>query len=500
MQRFKQFLRRFLLWIGAAALLAGATACGNADPDGYNMPTDVERLFTTAEQMQTSAIPASGYELPDGKYRWTFQSDDGSLNVSANASVSALETPLFMVRATACGFTQAQITGIVQYLFHGQAVTATIEENVQTKAELQVRLEEMKQALADGTYRDYGFTKEEYEEAIRRQESAYADAPTADAGERISTDGTMLTVRDDDQGDYQTLSARTESGDALTVRSAPSDDRSHLPSACRFDRYDAPEYNMLDAISIRPGDALPQAAQGKLTRTYDEAKSLSDGLLASADADVTLLAAYVVGDRQTGLTDGAARDSSHYAYEFQYARSVDGVPVAADAWADDDETGDFPWQYEQIVVTIDDDGIARVFWSEPVTPENDRMECASLLTFPQAREIFEKMVPVVYGSQTTSANPKLDRVKIDIDLDQIQLCLLRVKDPTVESKSGLLVPAWVFYGDIVSQTFWKDGTFDAPFHRQGMNGASGCDFSPGPTIVFAVNAVDGSTIDTSQGY
>lgn len=131
---------------------------------------------------------------------------------------------------------------------------------------------------------------------------------------------------------------------------------------------------------------------------------------------------------------------------------------------------------------------------------DDATECESILSFAQAQEIFEKMAPIVYGAQTASANPKLDRVALDIDVSQAQLCLLRIRDQTAESKSGLLVPAWVFYGTIVTQTFWKDGSAYAPFYRQGMNGASGCDFLPGPTIVFAINAVDGSVIDTSLGF
>jgi len=194
-------------------------------------------------------------------------------------------------------------------------------------------------------------------------------------------------------------------------------------------------------------------------------------------------------DRQTGDTDGIVQSAEHYAYEFVYTRTVDGVPVATDAWA-----------YEQIKVIVDDEGVAQLRWSAPVAVGDDAAECASVLTFPQAQEIFEKTAPIAYGAQTTSANPNLDRVEIDVTISQVQLCLLYVKDQNTESKIGLLVPAWVFYGDIVSQTFWNDGTSYDPNHRQGMGGASGCGFYPGPTIVFAINAVDGSVVDPALGY
>ena len=91
-------------------------------------------------------------------------------------------------------------------------------------------------------------------------------------------------------------------------------------------------------------------------------------------------------------------------------------------------------------------------------------------------------------------------MEIDATISRVQLCYLLIKDQNAENNTGLLVPAWVFYGDIVSQTFWNDGTSYDPLYRQGMSGASGCSFSLGPTIVFAVNAVDGSVIDPSLGY
>lgn len=499
-EQLKQIVRRFLLWIGAAALLLGTAACANVDQNEYKMPTEAERLFTTAEQLDASATARSENQLPDGNYAWKFQSDDGTLKVTCNAPVHAPQASLFLAGASGEGFTQPQITGIFRYLFNGQAVTTLIGKNVQTKASVQSQLDSMKQVLQANAYADYGFTKEEYEEAIARQEAALTVAPAASPGERIATDGTLLSVRDDAQGDYQTLEARTEQGDTLSVRSAPANDRSLLPSACRFDRSGAPEYNMQDAVSVQAGDPLPQAAQAKLARTFEEAKQLSDGLLASAGTDAALQAAYVVGDRQTGNTDGLVQPAAHYAYRFVYGRRVNGIVVATDAWTEDAGASESPWPSEQIEIIVDDEGIAQVRWVEPITVQREETGDVSPISFSQANEIFEKMIPLIYGSQTYSANPKIDHMNVNIDINDIQLSMLRIKTPSAESKTGLLVPAWVFYGTIVSQTFWNDNTADAPYYRQGMNGAEGCGFAPGPTIVLAMNAVDGSIIDTSQGY
>jgi hypothetical protein len=487
-RRLAHKMKRILAICAAAALLLAAGGCQKQADTAYEMPTDVERLYATVAQMEPENT-AVDYELPDGSYVWDTTSDDGCLTIHADAEVIVPDTALFMAHASNGGFTQEQVTGIFNYLFAGRTVTASVGQNVQTKDEIQTQLERMYQALKDGSYADYGFTKEEYEEAVAQYEQAYETAPETDSAEPVETDGTLYTVSDGEYGDYQELRAQADTLDTLVVSSYPADNRMQLASSCNYERYEAPAYSMLDAVSFQAGDALPQDAQGKLSRTYDDAKSLSDGLLAAAGADVSLLASYVVGDRQAGDTDGVVSDAKHFAYEFVYTRTVGGVAVATDAWA-----------YEQIKVIVDDEGVALFHWSTPVTVDNDAADCATLLTFEQAREIFEKTAPITYGAQTVSANPKLERIEIDASITRAELCLLYVKDQNTESKTGLLVPAWVFYGDIISQSFWNDGTSYSPNHRQGMSGASGCGFYPGPSIVFAVNAADGSVIDTALGY
>ena len=500
MQRVKQVFQRFLLWIGAAGLLLGLSACRLTNADAYTMPTDVERLLTTASQLEAEPSVSQDTTLPGDNYVWSYASEDGYLAVSVDAPVIVPDAPLSLCRVSAAGFTQAQITGLFNSLFQGKTATTVIGENVQTKAELQSQLDKMQQALSDGTYSQNGFSKAEYEEAIRQQEEACRNAPTAPAGEKVSSDGTLLSIRDERDGNYLALQARTSENDTLDVRSYPADHAAQLPSSCVYSRGNEPNYSMRDAVLISSGDTLPQSVDGMLALSFDEAKQQSDALLSSTGTDLTLFAAYVVTDRQAGDTDGIVQSASHAAYAFYYLRNMLGIPVATDNWTDGSNQSGFPWDQELILVMVDHDGIAEMRWNEPISSAGSATSSSATLSFAQAQEIFEKMIPLVYGTQTTSANPKLDHVKIDITVSQAQLCLLRVKDQTAASKSGLLVPAWVFYGDILSQTFWKDGKTDIVIHRQGMDGSFGSSFSQGPTIVFALNAVDGSVIDVSKGY
>lgn len=484
----------------AGSLALSLCACAGAEAPANSAPQPkVERL--ALEQPQSANIQSGGYDLPSGNYVWNETRENGYLRILVNAEVTAPDIAPAATGVTADGFTQAQITGLFDFLFAGQKVTSTVGQNVQTKDEIKVQLDKMKQALDDGTYIEFGFGREEYEQAIAEQEEAYRNAPETDASTQTVTDGTLQTVNDGD-GDYLALYARSESGSQFTVSSYPAGHASQLQSTASFARSGAPEYGMADAVLYHEGDALPQQAQGKLTVSYADAKALADGFLKAAGLETELLAAYVVDDAQTGESDGVVRAAEQYAYVFQYERVVSGVPVAADVW-EDNAAESRPWNYEQMEVTIDNEGIAAFYWREPVTVTGETEQAETLLTFPQAREIFETIAPIAYGAQTSSANPSLDRVEIDLDVSRVQLCLMRVwngENADRSEKSGFLVPAWVFYGTVVDQVFWKDGTPYDAYYRQGMNGAGGSAFCKGLTIVFAVNAIDGSVIDPSVGY
>ena len=56
------------------------------------MPTDVERLFTTASQLETDPTVSQDTTLPGGNYIWNYVSEGGHLadSVDAPAIVFAL--------------------------------------------------------------------------------------------------------------------------------------------------------------------------------------------------------------------------------------------------------------------------------------------------------------------------------------------------------------------------------------------------------------------------
>jgi len=107
-------------------------------------------------------------------------------------------------------------------------------------------------------------------------------------------------------------------------------------------------------------------------------------------------------------------------------------------------------------------------------------------------------------------------VELDISVDSIELCLVRIREQGGAQTDGLLVPAWVFSGhnkgtDKNGEVKYLQGasalaSFD-PMQGVAEGGGSLSKFvlSPGvleddTVVLLAINAIDGSIIDLSKGY
>lgn len=111
--------------------------------------------------------------------------------------------------------------------------------------------------------------------------------------------------------------------------------------------------------------------------------------------------------------------------------------------------------------------------------------------FDQIMGVFETMVKTEYEAfvdQWTDG-----RGEMDIDISAIQFCLVRVREPNVNNATGLMVPAWVFYGN--NEMIYDDGHISYDSH-----GGSASSWNKEPFPILIVNAIDGSIIDLSKGY
>lgn len=172
------------------------------------------------------------------------------------------------------------------------------------------------------------------------------------------------------------------------------------------------------------------------------------------------------------------------AYVFYFTRQVNGAmetytnarnfcsatTVAMDAGAVAPEDV-YYWQYEQIHMLVDDDGVLSLSYTGPseVTEilKDQEME---LLSFSKIADIFEQNINRIDQPNATMTK--------DYYITDIVLGLMSV--PEKDYETSLLTPVWDFMG------YAKMGDFEVGLNR--------CE----PFLT--INAIDGSVIDRSLGY
>ena len=220
------------------------------------------------------------------------------------------------------------------------------------------------------------------------------------------------------------------------------------------------------------------------------------------DGDFGVGAAFIVDDKGTGLVDGRWENGKYieglknpaqnYAWQFYYARMADNIPIMLNTIAGGSTGSEFQisWNYEYICFTVDNNGIASVHWMSPIAIGDVVQENAVLKSFPEIMGVFEKMVRVQYEPMLNTRYPDGN---IEINVDDIELCLMRVREPNGDGTTGLLVPAWVFYGHNIATHSTGEQSFD-------FSGGIAYRWPQAPIVLFAINAIDGSVINFTWGY
>lgn len=259
------------------------------------------------------------------------------------------------------------------------------------------------------------------------------------------------------------------------------------------------EYNTQGILRTN-GTNLPEAARQKLAIDFDEAKALCDGVFTAAGLadNYTFGHAFLVGDAGMGKYGGNGKElgapAENYAYRLYYTRIINGVPcfVNTDNGLNDANNGatSLPWSYECIVFTVDSSGLSQLSWSNPVKVVETVTENAVILPFDKIMDVFESMIKVEYEAflKMWEGNGG----EMDITIDKLELCLVRVREQNSEA-TGLLVPAWVFYGN--NKVVHSNGSVSYDLAH-----GSGSTWNKEPFPVLIINAIDGSIIDLGKGY
>lgn len=493
----------------AAVLILGTllyiTACQATPEKNIVVKKDTERMVEKAAD-ESNGTQLDALVIPEGRYTYESTGADGKLHINVDAAIEKPDSgSMPIIRATMASFSQETVTAIFNYLFPGEKPYE--QEKVQTKADIETVLMNMKKQLSDGSYKGNGFTEKEYNTLIAQMESQYDAAPET-APEKTVSDGTMKIQPE--KGVYM-LDVASDTA-SLQVIDSPSDALSKLPKNVQivggclinYRNNKSPEYNTL-GITRTDGTDIPDDAKGKLTISYADAKSLCDGFFNAAGMaeEFCVGASFVVDDRGTGLADGKFVDGEYvegpkeaaenYAYQFYYTRKVNNIPVAVNA-RDGGSIGDgfsIPWCYEYACFTVDNDGLAEILWTDPINVGEIAQNDSVLKSFNEIMQVFETMIKTTYEAYLDTYYNS--NAQMEVNADDIQLCLLRVREQNGDETAGLLVPAWVFYGHNIIQG--DDGVMS----YDSVGGGSTV-WPQAPIVLLAINAIDGSIIDIAKGY
>ncbi len=238
-----------------------------------------------------------------------------------------------------------------------------------------------------------------------------------------------------------------------------------------------------DASDLPPREELtamaeitPEKAQ-EMTDAWMEQLGLAEEFSAKA---VNLSVCKVSED-----IDGTTYHLDSAGWQVDYTRDVDGFPVTDEEdWGGslesiDDMTTE-TWGYERIEFTVNGDGLQEAHIMNLYDVGERQVENVQMLSFPEIAGIFEQMLRI--------QNADLDYdTHIGYQVDRAELGYMRIYDPGTDSRSGLLVPVWDFFGQET--------------HEYDYEGEIGSYTTNRPQYSFlTINAADGTVINRGLGY
>ena len=448
-----------------------------------------------------SVDPASadpGFVKSDKHYTFDYVSDNGRLTIHADADVYLpVRGAISMARIKQVNFTDEFMKKAFDVAFDGEtAYVPNTQTYVPSKKEIAEDIAYYQELVDTGRTDEKLLTEEEALTLIEELKDQFQDAPdepyTIDAP---IADGTVQT-REYHNGLGNVISREVlayNDNTSLQISSQSSEDG--MPLYGWYTHEIGPDDSRVGVGGSEEGFYLSGWYSPNIAyRISSSDTELRYGQSFSAADAVEQCKAYMDA---LGVTDvmpfrdctvfiASSGDQVKAMYYLDFVRTAAGSPVALVPiiqCEDGYDMYEIPWRYETIQFLVDDTGVRTCQWFERVEPTEIISTDVQTISYEEAIKIFENMSVITYEGKTKTDDGVY--VYYDLYADQIELSLLRIREQNAPDKSGLYVPAWIFYGERVKQ------------YNEHM------DISPDgylTTILFAINADDGSIIDLSKGY
>lgn len=177
------------------------------------------------------------------------------------------------------------------------------------------------------------------------------------------------------------------------------------------------------------------------------------------------------------LSQSAGRPWTPSYYGLRYTRNINGIPVNVDSVHGGGGDGsDYTIGNENVCITVNDDGVCWLNYSNPLKTGDIVEENVTLLPFEDIMDVFEK-VSILSIQHLEIQEDLIENV---MDIREIRFGYMAVKQS--ESIGGYYyIPVWDFYGVYYPNYGQPDRESD-------------------DEPVFTVNAIDGTVIDRDLGY
>jgi len=492
MNKIKRILKRFLLWIGAAALMILVTACGQKQADTTAMRLDTVQMVETAAGDTSAETADTLRERLDAPDVYAYEAADGVVTLTANAPVSIPDVESVpMVKTSGADFTQEQIDVLLLLLWEDDAMWNNDQPLTKSKIEQQITsIECSLQTNAD--YQD----EREYYETVRLPELREMLKTAPEEVGSVRSDGKLVTesildgTTDKVAASVTGLSVSGDTGRYFWVRN--NADNTSVLENTRNGRLSIQRWAKLVYRSARDGIAyfgintmfsgIEVTPDDRSMRTIDgigakqspaQAASAAEDFLSKLGEDLSICDMYLMN------SDGRA------VYMMRCVRNIQGVPcimmegesAAIYVDSEDEELPDAVWAYETVTLFVDESGVCQLEWASPHRTGETLVEDCKLLPFPDIADVCSNMLPLLFHEDWGHIE---NMTSATVEIDRVEFGMLRV----VENQSvggGLMIPVWAFYG--------KRG-FIAE-NQEMQNRVS--------QRLLIVNAVDGSVVDPDKG-
>ena len=453
MKTIKTIWKRFLLWIGAAAMLLSVGCAKRNATEESAMQLDMVQMVETAKEnpeAPTGADAIDLYELLCAPEHCTEElvSEKGWLTVHLDADVILPDTALPIVRLESKEITMEDIRHYAEVLFDPEAKYV---ESSNTKGFWKLQIDELQYGIdhwdefGEFKYDLRFYTVEEAKKGLAEWTENMEKAP--ESVPEIAP----------------AFEWNTESGSSKHWLATTTSDYAHFSYLSVFDahiHYVRDMQKTHGVLDLRKVDVAEH-----LTISIADAYKVAQETVARLGID-GLVCTYQAGM----LSDN--RD--WYGYDFIFERQVRGVPVTFVNYGNDSTGREF------LRITVDDAGVATLDYYAPKQIADEMTAQAALLPFEQIKAVFDRMVMVV-ENQTESAawnRPGMPNLTADYYIGEIRLGLAPVEE-SGDTGKYLLVPAWDFIGYSSAAIDGKD---------QGVYNSNE------KSSFLTINAVDGSII------